>query len=155
MCRAGLGLGRGEGLGVARTPVQAMANIEKACDLGSLSACADLGHRPQPDDCERAQTVLSEACAQGGLEACHQLGTMQGDEQWRAACDGGLAEACGDLARSLLDADPPDLPRGIALRDRACKAGHGESCGRLAWRYELGDGVTWSAVQATRLHSEG
>jgi TPR repeat protein len=91
----------------------AVAYLDRACGAGSTKACSDAGDRflAAPNrDVERALAALGRGCDAKGAEACARLARVYEE---------------GDGAKV-------DLAAASDLRDRACTAGDGNSCRRLA-----------------------
>jgi len=95
-------------------------------------------------DAKAALDYLDRACAAGAPTACAESGDrwLQGDlrDPARAiaalqrGCDAANAAACVRLARVYEEGDgaPPNAKTAVDLREKACAAGDGKSCRRLA-----------------------
>ena len=97
----------------ANEPRVAVAYLDRGCDAGSTKACSVAGDRflsAPTRDVERALSVLGRGCDAKGAEACARLARVYEE---------------GDGAKV-------DLAAASDLRDRACAAGDGGSCRRLA-----------------------
>lgn len=94
-------------------PAQAADYLGQACNAGDANACADAGERWLSKDTRDVAKALS------ALES---------------GCAGGSARACTRLARVYEEGDGADLDlaRAAEMRDRACTAGDGASCRKLA-----------------------
>jgi TPR repeat protein len=113
----------------AKEPRVAVAYLDRACAAGSAPACSDAGNRflvAPTRDVERAVPAL------------------------RRGCDAKNAEACARLARVYEEGDTGkvDLAAAADLRDKACAAGDGASCRRLACLIDT------SASAAAKAHAE-
>jgi len=113
----------------ANEPRVAVAYLERGCEAGSAKACAVAGDRflaAPTRDVDRALSTLGNGC------------------------DAKAAEACARLARVYEEGDGAkvDLAAAANLRDRACAAGDGNSCRRLACLIDT------SASQAAKARAE-
>jgi len=143
-------------LTASRTHEDAIAPLEKGCELGSARACTELGklaqeghHRMELDPVE----VFQSGCDQGEPEACYQLGlglaggpvtdpSTPAYAAFQAACEGGNNPACEAVGRSHLSLQT-HYEAGVASGyfDRACEAGLTDSCHELGMLYRKGFGV--------------
>ena len=97
----------------ANEPRVAVAYLDRGCEAGSAKACSQAGDRflaAPTRDVERALSALGRGCDAKGAEACARLARVYEE---------------GDGAKV-------DLAAASDLRDRACAAGDGNSCRRLA-----------------------
>ena len=92
--------------------------------------------------CDPADEAECKAqCEKGSAESCFNYGRLVAKASSRAAampfhkkgCDGGFAEACTELGRSMLpDTDLPDVEKQsravLAILNKACNAGSGRGC---------------------------
>ena len=97
----------------ANEPRVAVSYLERGCEAGSAKACTVAGDRflaAPTRDVDRALSALGHGCDANGGEACARLARVYEE---------------GDGAKV-------DLAAAANLRDRACAAGDGNSCRRLA-----------------------
>jgi hypothetical protein len=146
-----------KGDGLRKNKKKSSELFEKACELGSGSACNSMGWESYGanEDAVAAQ-FYQKACDAGDAMACYNMtvlkwGNGRPKDEWAVK----LTESCGDafpggcimLAYMLFDGGEED--RASALADRywsgaiaGCDAGDGETC---AWmgRYlkRAGDGT--------------
>jgi len=107
----------------------AVAYLDRACGAGSTKACSDAGDRflaAPTRDVDRALSALGHGCDAKGAEACARLARVYEE---------------GDGAKV-------DLAAASDLRDRACAAGDGNSCRRLACLIDT------SANEAAKVRAE-
>jgi hypothetical protein len=151
-----------------------MRACERACKHGSARACVlygDLRYAvllglkddPRADEAERVQ----RDCDRSNTKACMRLGELytadgpfdptpnwgRARAAWARACDGGLAEACGRLAK--LDYISSDYARAVPLLVRACSGDDGFGCALLGDAYESGHGVPLDAKHGEELRDRG
>lgn len=132
------------------TPLNLAASFaaaEKACALDDALGCAMLGlhyqdGRGAPWDHAKAVATYDKACRLGSGTGCYNLESMyvgghgvvvdkdQGKRYrdkaraaWAAACHGSAPRWCTNLAFLEYDEPTPDLPKILALDQRACDAG--------------------------------
>ena len=159
--------------------MRAREAFEKACRLGSLLGCTDLGwtfatfHGRR--DMQRAEQLFKKSCDAGELSACAMLGDLYASddgalaqnlpaarELYERTCNGkndGLrcGSGCEVLARwSHYGEDKlgivEDHAKAARLEERSCKAGCISSCSDLADYYRDGDGVAIDAGAAAKLY---
>lgn len=104
------------------------------CAAGVMAACAQIAGA----DFERGVTALRAACAGEHQTVCAQMtrdAMRQGDLPFSAAlltvlCDAEDWSACAALARTYDQGRgvPADALRAATLRERACEAGHADTC---------------------------
>lgn len=130
------------------TPVveEREAKLRARChDGGEAGACLEVATLLEGRPVGEREPWLRKACRLGSAEAC-LLGARLYPEQlaagklerrvrryYQRACDGGLVEACFELASVDLPRgnDPEqggDAARAALALEKACRAGHGESC---------------------------
>jgi TPR repeat protein len=91
----------------------ALGYLARACELDDAGACAEAGERwlqAPVRDVSRAVVALQRGCAVGGATACARLARLYEDG----------------------DGTPANPALATAMRDKACAAGDGNSCRRLA-----------------------
>lgn len=100
-------------------------------------------------------TFLWVLCGWISVAASSQAGEGPATaEQHRAACDRGVAAACGALAEMHFTGKGAtrDKAQAIRLNRKACDGGYAKACSDLAIQYETGLGVAKSGSEATRLY---
>ncbi|HUJ25865.1 MAG TPA: hypothetical protein VLW85_07600, partial [Myxococcales bacterium] len=112
-------------------PKAALDYLEQACDIGDGSACGEAGDKwlvPPGRDAARAIALLQRGCADTS------------------------ASACARLARVYEEGDGVDVSLALAAetRQKACDAGDGRSCRKLACNVETSD-----SARALDLWQEG
>jgi TPR repeat protein len=116
----------------------ALAALERSCDLGSGGGCATLaflyatGKHVRKDD-RRATPLYNKACDLGDAQGCYNAGLM---------ADDGRGEA-----RSL--------SRAAARYDEGCALGSATACTNLGFLYENGRGVAKDPARANALYRRG
>ena len=121
------------------------AELSLDCEVREAHACLQLARiADAAKDAKEAQEFLDRACAAGGADACAEAGDrwLSGDARDPAraisalqrGCDSSNAAACVRLARAYEEGDgtAPNAKAGTDLREKACAAGDGKSCRRLA-----------------------
>lgn len=149
------GLGRELAADKGRT-AEAVQVLDKGCELGSASACTQLGRLAQQgrhkSDLD-PQAIFQKGCDEGEPEACYRLGAAltKGEiaqketpalAAYETACEGGYTAACEEVGRSHL-ARGTHYEAGIAAGyfDTACDAGRTDACSELGHLYKAGKGV--------------
>ena len=125
--------------------LRARAELSLDCEVKEAHACVQLARAAdEAKDAKAALDYLDRACAAGAPTACAESGDrwLQGDlrDPARAiaalqrGCDAANAAACVRLARVYEEGDgaPPNAKTAVDLREKACAAGDGKSCRRLA-----------------------
>jgi len=125
--------------------LRARAELSLDCEVKEAHACVQLARAAdEAKDAKAALDYLDRACAAGAPSACAESGDrwFQGDlrDPARAVaalqrgCDAANAAACVRLARVYEEGDgaPPNAKTAVDLREKACAAGDGKSCRRLA-----------------------
>ena len=125
--------------------LRARAELSLDCEVKEAHACVQLARAAdEAKDAKAALDYLDRACAAGAPTACAESGDrwLQGDLQDPAraiaalqrGCDAANAAACVRLARVYEEGDgaPPNAKTAVDLREKACAAGDGKSCRRLA-----------------------
>ncbi len=132
---------------VALLPVEARERARQAvgCEAKEANKCIALARAAdQAKDAKLAVEYLDHACAADAAGACAEAG-----DRWLRAetrdvaraipalqrgCGGGNASACGRLASVYEEGDGIAANAALAaeMRDKACTAGDGKSCRRLA-----------------------
>ena len=143
------------GIGVAADQEQAFVVGHRGCleaDGDIALACAIYGrflaHSSDPDDIERASSLLTNACLAKVAEACDEAGHLGQKKpgqskiagwevalSFREGCDLGYGLACGDLGMLYANGSDEikvDLARAIALLDKGCALDDGYSCSVLS-----------------------
>ena len=121
------------------------AELALDCEVKEAHACVQLAHlADEAKDAKGAQEFLDRACAAGSAQACAEAGDrlLSGDARDPAraiaalqrGCEAANAAACVRLARVYEEGDgaPPSATAGMDVREKACAAGDGKSCRRLA-----------------------
>jgi TPR repeat protein len=121
------------------------AELSLDCEVREAHACLQLARAAdEAKDAKGAQEFLDRACAAGSADACAEAGDrwLSGDARDPArgvaalqrGCDSSNAAACVRLARMYEEGDgtAPSAKAGADLREKACAAGDGKSCRRLA-----------------------
>ncbi len=113
-------------------PENDMSSLDRSCEEGVASACAELGSG------DGGRPRLGRACWLGDAQACASyaevalLGeTPSGDgyEAWRRACEGGLGDRCWSWGMAAVQGATPF--RELGAYDawvRGCQRGSRESC---------------------------
>ena len=130
---------------VALLPTREMrehAELSLDCEVKEAQACVQLGRGA--DDAKAALRYLDRACAAGAAEVCADVGdrwlaadprdAARGIAALQAGCDAGSPASCVRLARMYEEADgvPVNASAATEARGKACLAGDGRSCRRLA-----------------------
>src|SRR5438067_1126179 len=121
------------------------AELSLDCEVKEAHACLQLARAAdEANDAKAAQELLDRACAAGAADACAEAGErwLSGDGRDPAralaalqrGCDSSNAAACVRLARIYEEGDgtAPNAKAGAEVREKACAAGDGKSCRRLA-----------------------
>jgi len=121
------------------------AELSLDCEVEEAQACLQLARiADAAKDAKEAQEFLERACAAGSADACAEAGDrwLSGDARDPAraisalqrGCDSSNAAACVRLARMYEEGDgtAPNAKVSADLREKACAAGDGKSCRRLA-----------------------
>jgi TPR repeat protein len=97
-------------------------------------------------DMPRAMTLYREACTAGEPRACLAMGRATGSggvevmyaperavAYFKSACDGGIADGCGELAITMAEGlgTTKDEAAARILASRACEAGSSNGCAGL------------------------
>jgi len=125
--------------------LRARAELSLDCEVKEAHACVQLARAADgAKDPRGALDYLDRACSAGSAEACAEagdrflLGELRDPARAVAAlqrgCDAANAAACVRLARVYEEGDGAATDAKVAadLRDKACSAGDGKSCRRLA-----------------------
>jgi TPR repeat protein len=124
------------------SPLRLRGNLAVGCEAQQARKCVELAS--MSTDPARAADYLGQACNAGDANACADAGERWLSEDTRdvskalsaleSGCAGGSARACTRLARVYEEGDGTDvdLARASEIRDRACSAGDGLSCRKLA-----------------------
>jgi hypothetical protein len=150
-----------------KKPASTSADLQQACDGGTLRSCVELGARyvlgiGGAKDPAKAAPLFQRACEGGEVWGCLQLGALYalGDgvvkdaakaaALFQKACDGGEMAACNVLGMSyvLSQGVAKDSARAAALFQKACDGGHMNGCFQLGRLYLEGDGVGKDAAKA-------
>jgi TPR repeat protein len=121
------------------------AELSLDCEVKEAHACVQLARAAdEAKDAKAALDYLDRACAAGAPDSCAEAGDrwLQQDTRDPAravaalqrGCDGANATACVRLARVYEEGDgaAANATTAADLRDKACSAGDGKSCRRLA-----------------------
>lgn len=113
----------------ADTKVAAVRFLERSCQLGTLSACEELGTkllagRDMEINPARGTELLEKTCKLGGSGACRALGELYLDNPDPKLSKRGR-KLLGDLCRS---GDYPDACRKIGDLKAACDSGDINAC---------------------------
>jgi TPR repeat protein len=145
---------------------------EAACQSGRAEGCARLGELLLwSKDRESAKVLdsLRRGCDLGSAGGCYRLGSLheQGfvaghplpglaSVSYARACDGSDALACEALARLVLSGAgvPRDVPRAIALLEKACTRSLASACGTLGGLYQT-DATVRDEARAAQLLEKG
>lgn len=155
---AELGQALHEGRLVPRAPLDAGLNLGRACDLGSLEACAQLRTFVQGD----GHDVLHQACQDRNGASCLILGSLYGhglgvtrDATWavalfQQACTHGSMLGCGQLGASQArgEGTAVDYIKAMASFEQACRGEHARSCANVAIMYRRGLGTAPDEARA-------
>ncbi|MFL0669956.1 MAG: SEL1-like repeat protein [Erythrobacter sp.] len=167
-------LRRGVGSKLPKDTARSARLFQKACEMGSKSACSD-GGKMYADgettaDANIAKLMLEKACQLGGPSECESLadryakgtGLVQDDSAaarlYRLACDGS-STACLASGEFLISGRGAarDITSGLVLLNKACDGlsgtqGVGRACGLLGSAY--GDNtIPGVARDAKRAHT--
>ena len=153
----------------AKDSVAARRYDERACKLGSLAGCENLGAllaqgRGGEIDWTRAEALFQRACDGGNVRGCTALASVyfeggppeKRDESRSAAisakaCEAGDAVACSNLGFQYVEGRgvARDVRSGMALYEQACQGGNGPACMNIGSLYALGTDVPKDDVRAT------
>ena len=125
--------------------LRARAELSLDCEVKEAHACLQLARAAdEAKDAKATLEYLDRACAAGAANACAESGDrwLQGElrDPARAigalqrGCDASSAAACVRLARVHEEGEgaSPNAKTGLDFREKACAAGDGRSCRRLA-----------------------
>jgi TPR repeat protein len=145
--------------GVPEDDPRAVQLFKRACDGNEPLGCGNLGNmyfrgEGVAKDQAKAYGFFDRACKGGSDRSCGMLGLAyvegaagyprdppRGIELLRRACDkDGGGDACAQLAELYQEGigTTRDVPAAASLYKKACKAGHGKACVRLATSLPLG-----------------
>lgn len=132
-----------------------MAYYTRACDLGLMSACNDIGTfyqhgRGVAKDDSVAVRFYEQACDGNDATGCFNLAWMllkgrgaeanppRGAALYRWACDHGEPRGCTNLAVAFRDGTgvPKNTDKAIHYAELGCKGAIPEACNVLAWLIE-------------------
>ena len=142
----------------AQDPKVAVDYLDQACTAGDPAACTEAGDRflrAETRDPAKAVASLQRGCAAGGAPACARLARVY-EEGDGAAPNRALAaetrdKACtagdGASCRRLACDVPSELPRAAELWQRGCKAGDSISCALAQVGVSRGDAVARGQVR--------
>ena len=121
------------------------AELSLDCEVKEAHACVQLARAAdEAKDGKAALDYLDRACGAGSAESCAEAGDRWLQPETRdppraipalqRGCDAGNAAACVRLARVYEEGDgaAPSASTANDLREKACNAGDGKSCRRLA-----------------------
>src|SRR5581483_7812600 len=125
--------------------LRARAELSLDCEVKEAHACVQIAQAAdEAKDPKTALEYLDRACAAGAADSCAEAGDRWLQAETRdppraiaalqRGCDSGNATACVRLARVYEEGDGASANAATAmdLRDKACTAGDGKSCRRLA-----------------------
>lgn len=125
--------------------LRAQAELSLDCEVKEAHACVQLARAAdEAKDPQAALDFLDRACAAGAADSCAEAGDRWLQAETRdppravaalqRGCDSANATACVRLARVYEEGDGAAVNAATAadLRDKACTAGDGKSCRRLA-----------------------
>ena len=121
------------------------AELSLDCEVKEAHACVQLARAAeQAKDAKSALEFLDRACGAGDAESCAEAGDRWLQAETRdppraiaalqRGCDAANAAACVRLARVYEEGDGalPNASTAADVREKACSAGDGKSCRRLA-----------------------
>src|SRR5258705_425501 len=124
---------------------RARAELSLDCEVKEAPACVQLARAADDaKDAKAAVEYLDRACAAGAAEACAEVGgrwlrteTLDAGRAVTAlqrGCEAANAAACVRLARVHEEGEgvPANPKLAADAREKACNAGDGKSCRRLA-----------------------
>lgn len=142
---------------IKRDAARATQLLAKACEAGGMYGCTQLGRRFTTDkealDLKKGWGLYEKACLGGDTMGCSNLGFVyhQGREGqpkdpelakkfFTLGCDGGDPKSCSMLGVMLAKGigTTADLPRALAITERACAQGLGSACTDLGNTYRQG-----------------
>jgi TPR repeat protein len=144
-----LGLVYGEGRGVLKDSARGTAFLERACELRSGVACANLagfGGRTEVDEL----ALFQKSCDLESPLGCAWLGvrklalkksdTRLALTQLQAGCEGFIGFACGHLGAHYAEGTglPQDDEKAADFYERSCQLGYGSGC--IGWSGALREG---------------
>ncbi len=144
------------GEAAARDDGKAVGFFERACSLGCLRGCSDLGGMVGSSDAvklEKALEVLGRACDGGDALGCSTLAGLylavpslkdlrKSVAFAERACASGHRHSCVTVGGAYAFAKGfRDVPRGVALLEKACAAGDGQGCGMLGSVHAFAEGM--------------
>jgi TPR repeat protein len=156
----------------------AMALFQKACGLGNVAGCRQVGwmylEGAVAKDDERARQMFRQACDAGDGGGCTLLAGMiekGGDLRkvsrealalYEKACAGpleglGCISGCDDLGFIYYygrDIVPEDRVKAAGMYEKACNAGCGSSCDKAGDMLRDGDGPKQDLAHAAHLYDE-
>jgi TPR repeat protein len=132
-------------LAVLPAPLRPQAHLAIGCQAKQAGMCVALARAADAaNDGAQAAEYFSRACAASDFGSCAEAGDRFLRQQTRdvgraipaleTGCAGSSAQSCTRLARVYEEGDGTDVDLALAarMRDRACTAGDGPSCRRLA-----------------------
>jgi TPR repeat protein len=147
------------GDGVAQDEARAVGFYRRACDLGDLAGCTNLGQHLKSgkgiakNEAE-AFRLTKKSCDGRFPLACFNLGLLYRDgigtakdqdkanRSFEFACKAGLAAGCSRLGDEIAKSKTKeDLSRAVTLYRRACDRGDAKSCYTAGQMYREGVGV--------------
>lgn len=151
-------------------PALAVAYFEKSCDFDHPEGCHNLGHMYSEGDGvdadrARAAEAWEKACDLGNAPSCAAAGDVHHDAGehtranplWRRGCDGGVPDACYDLATSLrlgrgIDRDAPGAMR---ILEPICPEYPRACCTLGEYHWQGTDGVPQDDARALAFFEQG
>lgn len=154
-------------LGYHKDLERARAMFGRACELGLLEGCNNLGYMYEVGDgvavdLLKARDLFGLSCEGGNVAGCVLLGQVLTDprspvadlvrarEVLTKACEQGDMEGCSNLGVAFTEV-PRDLPKARAAFERSCEGGAMRGCAKLALMYMRGDSVPRDPAQGLSL----
>jgi TPR repeat protein len=145
---------------------EAMALLQKACDLGQDSGCSELGRQQAvAEDFTAAIASYGKACDQNHAPACRAMAVLFSDGKGAAgdgaravpllqkACDLNDGPACHALGWAQYR--NADYARSTSYFTKACDLRDGEGCTMLGYQAELGNGTAADVAVARKFYDLG
>jgi TPR repeat protein len=146
---------------VALLPVEARARARQAvgCEAKEANKCLALARAAdEAKDAKLALEYLDRACAADAAGGCAEAGDrwLRADTRdvaraipaLQRGCGGGNASACSRLARVYEEGEgiPANVALAAEMREKACTAGDGKSCRKLACAADEADKAAAAAL---------
>ncbi len=154
--------------GAGKNAEKAIFYYERACSMGSATACTNLGHKYRDQFLHaEAISLYSQGCEGGSWAGCVSLGNryLYGEgvpqdkkiaaDYFSNGCEEGIAVGCCNLGKLHRDGEG-GLVRNddiaFVLYERACHGGSARCCNNLGFLYESGYGTQRDAVKAAQYY---